>query len=103
MELTILMPCLNEALTVETCIRKARAYLEKRSIAGEGLVADNGSTDGSQSLALAAGARVVEIANKGYGAALMGGIEAPNGRYVIIAHPNHSYHLPDLPSSLDCL
>ncbi len=54
MELTILMPCLNEALTVETCIRKARAYLEKHCIAGEVLVADNGSTDGSQSIALAA-------------------------------------------------
>ena len=52
MELTILMPCLNEALTVETCVRKARAYMENRSIAGEILVADNGSTDGSQSLAL---------------------------------------------------
>jgi len=59
MELTILMPCLNEALTVDTCIRKARTYLERRSIAGEVLVADNGSTDGSQSLAAAAGARVV--------------------------------------------
>src|SRR5216684_292694 len=61
MELTILMPCLNEALTVETCVRKARAYLEKRSIAGEVLVADNGSTDGSQTLAAAAGARVIEV------------------------------------------
>jgi glycosyltransferase involved in cell wall biosynthesis len=96
MELTILMPCLNEALTVETCIRKARAYLDKRSIAGEVLVADNGSTDGSQSLALAAGARVVEVPNKGYGAALMGGIEAANGRYVIMADADDSYDFTDL-------
>ena len=103
MELTILMPCLNEALTVETCIRKARTYLEKRSIAGEVLVADNGSTDGSQSLALAAGARVVEIANKGYGAALMGGIEAANGRYVIMADADDSYDFTDLDGFVDRL
>jgi glycosyltransferase involved in cell wall biosynthesis len=103
MELTILMPCLNEALTVETCIRKALAYLDKRSIAGEVLVADNGSTDGSQSLASAAGARVVEIANKGYGAALMGGIEAANGRYVIMADADDSYDFTDLDGFVDRL
>jgi glycosyltransferase involved in cell wall biosynthesis len=103
MELTILMPCLNEALTVETCIRKARSYLERRSIAGEVLVADNGSTDGSQSLAIAAGARVVEVQNKGYGAALMGGIEAANGRYVIMADADDSYDFTDLDGFLDRL
>jgi glycosyltransferase involved in cell wall biosynthesis len=103
MELTILMPCLNEALTVETCIRKARAYLEKRSIAGEILVADNGSTDGSQSLALAAGARVVQVASKGYGAALRGGIEAANGRFVIMADADDSYDFTDLDGFLDRL
>jgi hypothetical protein len=103
MELTILMPCLNEALTVETCIRKARAYLETRSIAGEVLVADNGSTDGSQFLALAAGARVVGIANKGYGAALIGGIEAANGRYVIMADADDSYDFTDLDGFVDRL
>jgi hypothetical protein len=103
MELTILMPCLNEALTVETCIRKARAYLEKRSIAGEVLVADNGSTDGSQSLALAAGARVVQVASKGYGSALIGGIEAANGRYVIMADADDSYDFADLDGFVDRL
>jgi glycosyltransferase involved in cell wall biosynthesis len=103
MELTILMPCLNEALTVETCIRKARAYLEKRNIAGEVLVADNGSTDGSQSLARAAGARVVEISNKGYGAALIGGIEAANGHYVIMADADDSYDFTDLDGFVDRL
>jgi hypothetical protein len=103
MELTILMPCLNEALTVEICIRKARAYLEKRSIAGEVLVADNGSTDGSQTLAAAAGARVIEVANKGYGAALIGGIEAANGRYVIMADADDSYDFTDLDGFVDRL
>jgi|SRR5882724_574531 len=103
MELTILMPCLNEALTVDTCIRKARTYLERRSIAGEVLVADNGSTDGSQSLAAAAGARVVEIANKGYGAALIGGIEAAKGRYVIMADADDSYDFTDLDGFVDRL
>jgi len=103
MELTILMPCLNEALTVEICIRKARAYLEKRSIAGEVLVADNGSTDGSQTLAAAAGARVIEVANKGYGAALMGGIEAANGRYIIMADADDSYDFTDLDGFVDSL
>jgi glycosyltransferase involved in cell wall biosynthesis len=103
MELTILMPCLNEALTVETCVRKARAYLERRSIAGEVLVADNGSTDGSQTLAAAAGARVIEVANKGYGAALIGGIEAANGRYVIMADADDSYDFTDLDGFVDRL
>jgi glycosyltransferase involved in cell wall biosynthesis len=103
MELTILMPCLNEALTVESCIRKARAYLDRRSIAGEILIADNGSTDGSQSLAQAAGARVVHIENRGYGAALIGGIEAANGRYVIMADADDSYDFTDLDGFLDRL
>ena len=103
MELTILMPCLNEALTVEICIRKARAYLEKRSIAGEVLVADNGSTDGSQALAAAAGARVIEVANKGYGAALIGGIEASNGRFIIMADADDSYDFTNLDGFVDRL
>jgi glycosyltransferase involved in cell wall biosynthesis len=102
-ELTILMPCLNEALTVETCIRKARAYLDRRSIAGEVVVADNGSIDGSQSLARAAGARVVEVAQKGYGAALMGGIEAARGRFVIMADADDSYDFTDLDAFVEGL
>ena len=96
MELTILMPCLNEALTIETCIRKARAYLDRRNIAGEILVADNGSTDGSQALALAAGAKVIKVANKGYGAALIGGIAAADGYFVIMADADDSYDFTDL-------
>ena len=103
MELTILMPCLDEALTVETCIQKARAYLQKRNIAGEILVADNGSTDGSQSLAEAAGARVVRIERKGYGAALIGGIQAARGRYVIMADADDSYDFANLDGFVDGL
>ena len=103
LELTILMPCLNEALTVEACVRKARGYLERSGIAGEVLIADNGSTDGSQALAEAAGARVVRIAQKGYGAALIGGIAAARGRYVIMGDADDSYDFTDLDGFVDGL
>jgi glycosyltransferase involved in cell wall biosynthesis len=103
MEFTILMPCLNEALTVEHCIQKASAYLKDKCIVGEILVADNGSTDGSQSLARAAGARVIEVENKGYGAALMGGIEAAQGRFVIMADADESYDFSNLDAFVDGL
>jgi glycosyltransferase involved in cell wall biosynthesis len=103
MEFTILMPCLNEALTVESCIQKASAYLKSNRIVGEILVADNGSTDGSQSLARAAGARVVEVENKGYGAALIGGIEAAKGRFVIMADADESYDFSNLDAFVDRL
>jgi glycosyltransferase involved in cell wall biosynthesis len=96
LEFTILMPCLNEALTVENCVRQAKDYLTKRGILGEVLVADNGSTDGSQALARAAGARVVEISDKGYGAALIGGIRAAKARFVIMADADQSYNFSDL-------
>lgn len=91
MELTILMPCLNEAETIATCVRKARGYLDSRGIRGEVLVADNGSTDGSQELAQACGARVVAVAAKGYGAALLGGIEAARGHFVVMGDADDSY------------
>jgi glycosyltransferase involved in cell wall biosynthesis len=103
MELTILMPCLDEALTVEICVQKARAYLKRAGIVGEILVADNGSTDGSQSLAKAAGARVVQIESKGYGAALIGGIEAAQGRFVIMADADDSYDFTNLDGFVDRL
>ncbi|MET0687773.1 MAG: glycosyltransferase family 2 protein [Methyloceanibacter sp.] len=83
MELTILMPCLNEAETIVACVRKAREFLRASDIV-EVLIADNGSTDGSQQLAAREGARVVQVESRGYGAALMGGIEAAHGRYVIM-------------------
>jgi glycosyltransferase involved in cell wall biosynthesis len=103
MELTILMPCLDEALTVETCIQKARAYLNKRGIAGEVLIADNGSSDGSQNLATAAGARVIQVKDKGYGAALIGGIQAAKGRFVIMGDADDSYDFTDLDAFVDGL
>jgi glycosyltransferase involved in cell wall biosynthesis len=90
-ELTILMPCLNEAETIQICVRKAIAYIESRSIRGEVLVADNGSIDGSQALAEALGARVVPVPRRGYGAALIGGIEAARGTFVIMGDADDSY------------
>lgn len=91
LELTILMPCLNEAETIATCVGKARRYLESRGIAGEVLVADNGSTDGSRRLAEQAGARVVDVPERGYGNALWGGILAARGRFVIMGDADDSY------------
>lgn len=90
-ELTILMPCLNEAETLAACIGKARAFLERTGISGEILVADNGSTDGSTELAERHGARVVSVAERGYGAALGAGIQAARGRYVIMGDADDSY------------
>jgi glycosyltransferase involved in cell wall biosynthesis len=96
MELTILMPCLNEAETIETCVRKAKNFLDSRGIRGEVVVADNGSTDGSQSLAEGCGARVVPIPVRGYGAALLGGIRAARGRYIVMGDADDSYDFTNL-------
>jgi glycosyltransferase involved in cell wall biosynthesis len=90
-ELTILMPCLNEAETLARCITKARGFLIRSGIVGEVLIADNGSTDGSQQIAQVQGARVVAIRDKGYGSALLGGIRAARGRYVIMGDSDDSY------------
>jgi hypothetical protein len=103
MELTILMPCLNEAETVATCVRKARSFLTRTGIDGEVLVADNGSSDGSPQLARDAGARVVQISKKGYGNALIGGIEEATGRYVIMADADDSYDFSQLDAFVDGL
>ena len=91
LELTILMPCLNEAETIGICVWKAMRYLAGAGIAGEVLVADNGSTDGSQTIAEGLGARVVPVAERGYGAALQGGIAAARGRFVIMGDADDSY------------
>ena len=90
------MPCLNEAETLASCIAKARSFLARSGIRGEVLVADNGSTDGSQALAAALGARVVDITERGYGSALKGGIRAARGRYVIMGDSDDSYDFSDL-------
>lgn len=95
-ELTILMPCLNEVLTLASCIEKARQFLCREGVSGEVLIADNGSTDGSQALAASLGARVLGVPTLGYGAALIAGIEAARGRFVIMGDSDDSYDFSDL-------
>lgn len=95
-DLTILMPCLNEAETLEVCIRKAQGFLKSSGIAGEVLISDNGSTDGSQQLAASLGARVTHAPRRGYGAALINGIENARGRFVIMADADDSYDFEHL-------
>jgi glycosyltransferase involved in cell wall biosynthesis len=95
-EVSVVLPCLDEAETVGTCVRKAVAALRDLGIDGEVVVADNGSTDGSQALAAAAGARVVDVAEPGYGSALLAGIEAARGTYVVMADADDSYDLTGL-------
>jgi glycosyltransferase involved in cell wall biosynthesis len=102
-ELSIVLPCLNEAETLAVCIRKAQQSLRSLGVTGEVIVADNGSTDGSQEIARAEGARVVDVPRKGYGAALQGGIEAAGGEYVLMGDADDSYALDDIGGFLDAL
>lgn len=95
-ELTILMPCLNEAETIVACVSKARKFLLQFDISGEVLIADNGSTDGSQALAVQHGAVVHPVPNRGYGAALLGGIAAARGRYIVMGDADDSYDFSNL-------
>jgi glycosyltransferase involved in cell wall biosynthesis len=90
------MPCLNEAETLATCIEKARRFLLEHEVSGEVLIADNGSTDGSQKIALQAGARVVPVATRGYGSALNAGIHSARGKYVIMGDADDSYDFTSL-------
>ena len=103
LELTILMPCLNEAETIEVCVRKALGFLDRSGVMGEVLIADNGSTDGSQAMAEALGARVVAVSEKGYGAALMGGIAAARGQFVIMGDADDSYDFENLDGMVEHL
>ena len=95
-ELSVLMPCLNEAETLEDCIHKAKTFLEKSGVVGEVLIADNGSTDGSIEIAKRCGARVEHVPVKGYGAALIGGCKAAKGKYVIMGDADDSYDFLNL-------
>jgi glycosyltransferase involved in cell wall biosynthesis len=97
---TILMPCLNEAETLAFCVRQAVTALRDNNVAGEVVVADNGSTDGSQKIATDEGARVVNVPTRGYGAALIAGIEAARGKYILMADADASYHFEHLPRFL---
>ena len=97
LDLTILMPCLNEAETLAFCVRQAMQAIGDSGLRGEVIVADNGSTDGSQRIAQEEGARVVDVPVRGYGAALIAGIEAARGRYVMMADADASYHFEHLP------
>ena len=103
LELTVLMPCLNEIQTLECCIQKAHRFMAGAGISGEVLIADNGSTDGSQKTAEAAGARVIQVAQRGYGAALQAGIGAARGRYIIMGDSDDSYDFSDLSMFVDQL
>lgn len=103
LELTIVMPCLNEAETIEVCVTKAMAYLRDSGVSGEVLIADNGSMDGSQALASALGARVVPVATRGYGAAIQGGIHAARGRYIVMGDADDSYDFANLGAFLEKL
>jgi glycosyltransferase involved in cell wall biosynthesis len=102
-ELSIVLPCLNEAETLEVCLRKARKSLDDLGVVGEIVVADNGSTDGSQEIARSCGARVVDVPRRGYGAALTAGIAAAEGTYVLMADADDSYALEDIGGFLESL
>jgi len=100
LDLTILMPCLNEAETLAFCVRQAMDAIRDSGVSGEVVVADNGSTDGSQAIAVTEGARVVNVPVRGYGAALIAGIQAAQGKYVMMADADASYHFEHLPRFL---
>ena len=103
LEVTILMPCLNEAETIACCIEAALQTLHDCNVRGEVLIADNGSTDESRELAARAGARVIEVGEKGYGSALIGGIKSAYGEYILMGDADGSYDFGELPNFLEHL
>lgn len=103
LELSVVMPCLNEAETIATCIEKAQRAIAESFIEGEVIVADNGSTDGSIEIAQALGARVIQVKHKGYGNALMGGIAAAGGRYIVMGDADDSYDFGHIPRFVERL
>jgi len=102
-EITVLMPCLNEAETLAACIEDALSTFDSANVAGEVLIADNGSIDGSQKIAEDLGARVVAVPEKGYGSALIGGIDAARGKYILMGDADQSYDFKELPNFIDPL
>jgi len=102
-EVSVVMPCLNEAETLETCIVKAQRALDEANISGEVVIADNGSTDGSVAIAERLGARVVNVHAKGYGNALMGGIAVAQGKYVVMGDADDSYNFGHIPRFVEQL
>jgi glycosyltransferase involved in cell wall biosynthesis len=99
-ELSVVMPCLNEADTLATCIQKAQLAIKTHGVVAEIVIADNGSTDGSQEIARGLGARVIAVDERGYGAALMGGINAARGEYVMMGDADDSYDWMEIPRFL---
>ncbi len=97
------MPCLNEADTLEICITKVLRIFDEHKIVGEVVIADNGSTDGSQEIATRLGARVEDVPERGYGAALMGGIMAARGHFVVMGDADDSYNFLEIPKFLEKL
>lgn len=102
-EVSVVMPCLNEAETLAVCIEKALGFFARSGIAGEVVIADNGSTDGSQQIAITSGARVVNVPDRGYGSALQGGIAAARGRFVIMGDADDSYDFSSLGAFIEKL
>jgi glycosyltransferase involved in cell wall biosynthesis len=102
-ELSVVMPCLNEADTVAICVKKAVTAMAQTDVVGEVIVADNGSSDGSRELASEQGARIVDVAERGYGAALMHGIEASAGKYVLMGDADDSYDFLEIPKFVQSL
>lgn len=102
-ELSIIMPCLNEAKTIGICIKKAQGFLQKYGIKGEIVIGDNGSVDGSKEIAQSLGARVIDVPVRGYGAALMGAINAARGKYIIMGDSDDSYDFTNLMPFLEKL
>ena len=102
-ELSVVMPCLNEADTLAACVSKAQRAMKDNGIVGEVVIADNGSTDGSPDIALQLGARLIRVPTRGYGSALMAGIEASRGRFVLMGDADDSYDFLELPKFVDKL
>ncbi len=102
-EFTILLPCLNEQQTLPLCIREIKEFLSSSDISAEILVVDNGSTDNSPELAKKLGSRVIQVVKQGYGSALIGGIQAARGRYIIMGDCDYSYDFSELQPFIDAL